>query len=244
MASALLPFAMELLGLTAALLMPSAIAVLLLLGIGFGLKSTKSAGHSLSRAGSIFKSRSFWPLMLFNFLGLLALYCILGWLPTYLRRDFQYSASAAGGVASLSSVGLMVFSPIAGILSDRLGSRKRVLLWGTILSIMSLLAIVFSHDIGVIMIASALSGIASAFTTPIAMIFAGELFSAAGAGLAVGLTGTTGQIASSLSGPLFGYTLDSTGSFFMVWSLALIFSTVRIPCLLPIAERRETSSHA
>jgi MFS family permease len=94
------------------------------------------------------------------------------------------------------------------------------------------------------MIASLISGLSSAFTVPIAMIFAGELFSAAGAGLAVGLTGTTGQIASSLSGPLFGYTLDSTGSFFIVWGLALVFSTVRILCLLPIAERRTVSSDA
>jgi sugar phosphate permease len=47
------------------------------------------------------------------------------------------------------------------------------------------------------------------------------VFAAAGAGVAVGFTSTTGQLASSASGPLFGLALDETSSFSALWTVAL-----------------------
>ena len=97
---------------------------------------------------------------------------------------------------------------------------------------------VVSHDIAVVIIAAVLVGASQALTVPVGMIFAGEIFANVGAGLAVALTATTGQIASSLSGPLCGYILDLTRNFIIVWVVALACSVARIPFLMVVRENK------
>ncbi len=75
-------------------------------------------------------------------------------------------------------------------------------------------------------------------TTPVSMMFAGETFAAAGAGVAVGFASTTGQLASSASGPVFGYALDATGSFAVTWGVALGCVAVSMLCLMMVKERQ------
>jgi cyanate permease len=75
-------------------------------------------------------------------------------------------------------------------------------------------------------------------TTPVSMMFAGETFAAAGTGVAVGFASTTGQLASSASGPFFGYTLDVTGSFSVMWGVALGCVLVSMLCLITVKERK------
>jgi len=239
LALTILPGTVGSLGLTGTFLIPSAIAAVLLIGITLVLKSARTTGYGLGQAGTIFRSATFWSFIVFNFLGLLATYALSGWMPTYLRRDFRFSAVEAGTLAALTSVGLMVFSPIAGRVSDRLGARKPVLFTGSLLSVVCLTAMVLSHDIRVVVVASLFMGASSAFTIPVGMIFAGEVFANAGAGLAVGLVATSSQIASSVSGPLFGYVLDLTGAFLMVWGMALACLVARIPFLTVVGERKK-----
>ena len=57
------------------------------------------------------------------FLALFGAYGIAAWLPTYLRNDFGFNIAAAGAVASIVNLGLITASPLAGMLSDRLGTR-------------------------------------------------------------------------------------------------------------------------
>ncbi len=98
--------------------------------------------------------------------------------------------------------------------------------------------LILSHDVRVVPVAALMMGGGSAFTVPVGMMFAGEVFGEAGAGFAVGLTATTGQIASSVSGPVSGYILDLTGSFLTIWGMALTCAVLRIPLLVAIAERK------
>jgi hypothetical protein len=69
-------------------------------------------------------------------------------------------------------------------------------------------------------------------------MFAGETFASAGAGVAVAFSSTTAQIASSASGPFFGYTLDSTGSFGWVWGVALACVVTSMGFLTTVKERK------
>jgi hypothetical protein len=64
------------------------------------------------------------------------------------------------------------------------------------------------------------------------MIVIGETFGSGGAGLAVSVAVMTGQIASSLSGMVFGYVLQTRGTFTAVWGLALVFAAGSIPFLV------------
>jgi len=238
LALATLPGAMGPLGLRGAFLIPPAMAAVLVAVIALKLRSTRSTRRSIDQKRAVLTSWVFWAFFIFNFLGMLAGYAVSGWLPTYLRRDFGYGAVDAGLVAALVSGALMVFSPLAGVVSDRLGARKPVLLAGSALAVGCLAAMVMSRDIRVVIIAAVLVGVSKALTIPVAMIFAGEIFANAGAGLAVALTATTGQIASSLSGPLCGYILDLTRSFIMVWAVALACSVAKIPFLMVVREKK------
>ena len=202
-------------------LIPAILAVLLFAVQGLKLKSTRSTGKQTGAMGDVFNTAGFKPFLAFVFLAFLANYAISGWLPTYLRNDFGFSAAEAGLAASLSAIAMAVSSPMAGALSDRLGARKPVLLAGSAMSVLCFGIMVFSSDPIVIVLAALFKGVGTAMTTPVSQMFAGETFAAAGAGIAVGISSTTAQLASSASGPVFGYALDATRSFSMMWSVAL-----------------------
>ncbi len=68
---------------------------------------------------------------------------------------------------------------------------------------------------------AALAGIGLALTLPIITTLTTEMFGIQRAGLAVSLNLAVGQVASTISGVLFGYILDATGSFARVWSVGL-----------------------
>ena len=163
---------------------------------------------------------------------MLSHYCVMGWLPTFLRGHFGYSAIRAGLTSTLVTLALMVGSPLAGVLSDRFGSRTSMLLTGSIMAVVALLLFLLRPDVMLVMGAAVLAGMSMAFTIPLSMVLAGEKFGARGTGLAVSIAAMTAQIASSLSGLLFGYVLQRWNTFAAVWGLALMFSVGSIPCLL------------
>jgi MFS family permease len=127
---------------------------------------------------------------------------------------------------------LVVGSPLAGILSDRFGTRDLILLCGSVMSVVSFILFLAGQDPKVVIGAAMLAGISMAFTIPVLMILVGEMSEPASAGLAVSVAATTGQISSSFSGFLFGYALQTSESFAVVWGLALIIAAGGIPFLL------------
>ncbi len=238
LALTLLPAATLHSSLTSAFLLPAVLALPLLAGQVTSLHSTRSSGKKLSAVGSVFQTAGFKPFLVFVFLSFLANYAIAGWLPTYLRRDFGFGAVEAGFASSLSAMAMMVCSPMAGTVSDRLRARKPVLVAGTALSLFCFAVMVLSHNANLVILAALVKGAASALTAPISQMFAGETYADAGAGIAVAFTTTTSQTASSLSGPVFGYALDSTGNFAAVWGAALACTLGAMACLNFVKERK------
>jgi MFS family permease len=156
----------------------------------------------------------------------------MGWLPTFLRNHFGYSAVRAGLISTLMTVALTVGSPIAGILSDRFRSRTPVLISGSIMLVFSLFLFLVKPNTALVLGAAVLAGTSMAFTIPVFMVVVGEVFGAIGAGLAISTAAMTGQIASSMSGMVFGYVLQTWQTFTSVWGLAFVFSAASIPFLL------------
>lgn len=224
-------------GLQGAFLMPALVALALLAGQWTQLASTVSSGKKAEAVGSVFAIEGFKPFLGFVFLAFMSSYAIAGWLPTYLRSDFGFSAAEAGLAASLSALALSLCSPLAGTLSDRLGARKPVLLAGSAVSVVCFAIMAFAHDVRIIIVAAFLKGAGSAMTTPVSQMLAGEAFAAAGAGVAVGIASTVSQAASAASGPFFGFTLDATGSFAMLWGVALGCVVLSMLCLTMVRER-------
>ena len=235
----LLPFLAGQWDLARAFLALPAFGVLVLAGVLLVLPSSRPvvSANSGGRLLQLARSSRFWNLIVFHFLGMLAIYAISGWLPTFARVDFGYTAVQAGLVGALVNVSLSLFSPLAGVISDRMRSRPPVLLAGAILMAACLAVLAISRDPTVLLVTAFLAGVSAAFSIPVVVIYVGESFSAAGAGLAVSVAGTIGQVASSLSGPLFGYTLETTGTFVAVWGLALATAVLRIPFLFGARQR-------
>jgi MFS family permease len=230
----LLPVFAKEFSLLAAFLVLPGLCVLALPLLIFGLPSQPSQRGSSTRIGfrALGSNRCFWYLLAFQFLIMLCHYCVMGWLPTFLRTTFGYSAIKAGLTSTLVTLALIVGSPIAGTLSDRFRSRVPVLLSGAIMIVLALLLFLLRPNIALVLCGAVLAGASVAFTIPVFMTMIGEVFKTAGAGLAVSTAAMAGQIASSLSGLVFGYVLQTWNTFGAVWGLALVFSAGCVPFLL------------
>ena len=173
-------------------------------------------GHQI---GTIVRDRYFVYLASCTFLGLFSAYGVTAWLPTYLRNEFRFTSAAAGAIASLINIALAAGAPLTGALSDRLGVRGPVIVGGFVT-----LALAFALLLGIRSAAAAgcaatIAGVGLALTLPILTTMTTEIFSVERAGVAVSLNLAVGQLASTISGVLFGIVLDATGSFRLVWSI-------------------------
>lgn len=230
----LLPLFAKEFGLLTAFFILPVLSVFVLAWVILGLPSQppRAGGSVGARFLSLGGNRCFWCLLSFLFLTMLCHYCIMGWLPTFLRNHFGYSAVRAGLTSTLVTIALIVGAPIAGVLSDRFRSRTPILFLGSIMLVISLLFFLLRPNTALVLGAAVLAGMSVAFTVPVFMVLVGEVFGATGTGLAVSTAAMTGQIASSLSGMVFGYVLQTWNTFTAVWGLALVFSVGSIPFLL------------
>src|SRR5207302_9751107 len=73
------------------------------------------------------------------------------------------------------------------------------------------------HSAAAVGCAAAIAGVGLALTLPILTTMTTEIFGVARAGVAVSLNLAVGQVASPLSGVLWGIVLHATGSFRLVW---------------------------
>jgi len=183
----------------------------------------RSGGDSLrQQVGGVARQRQFRYLSGCTFLALFGAYGLVGWIPTYLRSGFGYGTAAAGAIASLINIALTVASPVAGTLSDRLRQRGTVILVGFGTLGLAFALLVAAHSPLGIGISAAVAGVGLALTLPIITTMTTEVFSVERAGVAVALNLTVGQVASTVSGVLFGFLLDATGSFRLMWGVGLV----------------------
>lgn len=236
----LLPVAFTTLGLVPAFLSLPVVAVTLWLAVALGLRPIhperrQGRGHFVALAGD----RDFWLVLIgVAFVGMLAQIATLAWMPTYLRQTYGYGPVAAGISTGIVVAGLMVFSPLFGVLSDRLTARRPVLLGGSALALLGWGVLLTTHSAWVAIAAAFLVSASMAATIPMQIVFVSERFAAVGAGTAIGLVNTGGQMASSIGGPLYGAMLDGGLGFGAVWGTAAALGVARIVAVLLLRERR------
>jgi MFS family permease len=183
------------------------------------------------------RERDFWLLLVgVAFVGMLAQVATLAWMPTYLRQVHGYGVVAAGASTAIVVAGLMLFSPVFGAVSDRLTARRPVLLAGCALAVTGWLVLLVTSHPWVAIAAGLLVSASMAATIPMQVVLASERFARVGAGAAVGLVNTGGQLAASLGGPLYGAMLDRGLGFGAVWGAAVALGLVRIAAVLALRE--------
>jgi predicted MFS family arabinose efflux permease len=236
-------------GLTGAYLTFPIVAVLLWCGLTWLVPEIPAEGrHSGGSVWALARDRDFWLLFLgFAFVGMLAQTSVLSWMPTYLRQEFGFGVAEAGAAGALVSAGLMVFSPIFGLLADRLGSHLRVMLIGSAIGLLGFIVLLLAHNPIVAIVAGILVSAGMAATITMQIVYAGERFAAIGAGAAVAIVNTGGQLSQSLDGPFYGTILDWGLGFTTVWSIAAALALVRLVAVLllrPGSPRRDTTRAA
>ena len=218
-----LPLLAQVVGIRSAFLAVAAASVVTL---GYGAAClpggtvSRAAGGTIGRqVGTIVRDRYFAYLASCTFLGLFSAYGITAWLPTYLRNEFRFTSAAAGAIASLINVGLAAAAPVTGALSDRLGLRGPVIAGGFGALALAFALLLGVHSAAASGCAAAIAGVGLALTLPILTTMTTEIFGVARAGVAVSLNLAVGQVASTISGVLFGIVLDKSGSFRLIWSI-------------------------
>ncbi len=147
----------------------------------------------------------------------------LGYLPLYLRQIGWPAAAADGALATFHGTSLLATIPLA-LLSDRLGSRRRVLMVGTLMIAMGVGLISVSGGFliwGAVMIAGVVrDGFMAILMTLIIEI---KGVGAAYAGTAIGLVMVFSRLGSLISPPLGNSLADTNLAYPFVFWAALAF---------------------
>jgi sugar phosphate permease len=188
------------------------------------------------------KARDVWFLALGGFALVAVEFGVLAQLVLYLTEDLLLPVVAAAGLLALTEGGGIVGKPLSGILSDRFfgTSRKKVfLLWASIACVMCLIIAFFGDQLGWGMYPVLfIFGVCGIGWGGLHLTLTGEL---AGSELAGRVTGIVNFIAEGgiAIGPLlFGYLVDTTGSYQPAWFFCVGFSVLSIIALLFVREER------
>ena len=149
---------------------------------------------------SIYSGFAFAPVMIFG--GL--------WGVSFISEAHRLSESIAASQVSLIFIGFAVGAPLFGYLSDRLGKRKDVMVWGTLLALLSISSIIYLPTMSLFLVSILLFifGFSiSCFLLCFTMIR--EISQPAIAATAIGFMNAFDAIFGAFSDPLAGKILDT-----------------------------------
>lgn len=169
-------------------------------------------------------------------LGLFVISGILGWLPSHLTDALGYSKAQAGAVMAVVLVAQLLGAYPAGSLSDRLG-RRLPLVWGATATLAACtLALSVVPAGGWTYVLAFVLGLGMAASVTPLTVLSMEMFGPERAGVVGAVTVASGQAGSGLSGALFGWILDRTGSFTAIWLVASALAALRLVVTTQIRE--------
>ncbi|MBI4963065.1 MAG: MFS transporter [Desulfomonile tiedjei] len=164
----------------------------------------------------VVRERYFWPVAAWFFFSAGVFFGFGGlWAGPYFMHVYGMSRAEAGNVLTMIAVGLIVGSPLASILSDRvLRSRKKVLVMASSLVVCLILLLNafpegFSHPM--LYLFMFLFSICSAATIVVGFTTAKELFPVEIAGTSVGTVNLFPFLGGAIFQPVLGWILDAYG---------------------------------
>ncbi|OGL18631.1 MAG: hypothetical protein A3F92_02645 [Candidatus Rokubacteria bacterium RIFCSPLOWO2_12_FULL_71_22] len=219
LALVLIPWAAALLGWRRAYLATLAPALAALALIVLLLPDDRrGAGPIASPRGSlrrVLATRALWPLNLSVLFAYGGYFSFVTFLPAFLVRGLGLTEAEAGATTSLITAGTIVSWPLAGLVSDRLGRRKPVYLFGQAAS--AAVCFVFALAVpglgaaGAVAAAVATGLLVGGMIIPFAMII--EMFPAGLAGTAAGVTNASCFVGGMIFPIVLGWIADTTGGF-------------------------------
>jgi MFS family permease len=223
----------------AVLAIPAAVTIVLLAGL---LRSAGggAAGAPAVRArlGRVLATRALWPFNISVCMSFGGYFSFLTFLPAFLVARMEFTPAEAGFTTSLITAGAIVSWPLAGMLSDRLGVRKPLLLASQAVSVLACFVFVWPVPAlppeGAMVAALATGLLIGGTILPFVMI--GELFPHDLAATAAGVANSSCFVGAMALPIVLGRIVDVTGSFAPAFAVAGLVQLAALGAALFVVE--------
>lgn len=161
----------------------------------------------------------------------------------YLKDKMLLSAVLAGGYLAVWEGGGALGKPLFGLLSDRLfaGSRKKsYFLLTTLTFIMCIIMIFLPPGAGywTLIPVFVVFGLAAIGWSGVHLALVGEFAGGRFIGITIGFSATIGLMGNIIGPPLFGYIVDTSGSYGPAWLFLAICEIVAVVMLCLLREEK------
>lgn len=163
------------------------------------------------------------------------LYSLIIPLIPYLTKTLNASSTMIGFLVSSYAIGLLIATPLFGPLSDRIG-RKKPILFGLSVLIISTLLFSFAHTMPSLIIARFIQGVAAAANVTASLALIADLFPQKLRGTMMGIAVTGISIGLLLGAPIGGALFDSGGYMMPFLVIAGIAFSVLVIVLITLVE--------
>jgi nitrate/nitrite transporter NarK len=180
---------------------------------------------------------SFWALSFVQFIRLGSYYTFIAWLPLMLKEEYGLSLIMAGAAISLFNLAGMVSNPVGGVLSDRIGEKKVLIVSFGLLAANIWGLLTLGPAGAPIYFVSFMLGWLINFVRSPAFTIIPKLFGVQSAGATSGINNTFASIGALTLPLLLGYVRDVTTSYDAGWMTlsglilvgAALLAMVRVP---------------
>lgn len=200
-----------------------------------------SSADARSRATAFRPTANLVKLFLVGALAMYGFYVIVTWLPYYLQTARHIEGGIAGAVSTLMPLATIPSAIFIGILADRSGERRKIMLLLIPIGAVALALVVLSPSLMGLYIALLLYGLSGKLVIdPLLIAAVAEQTDADSHGKAFALLNFAGTVSMVLAPTITGIIVDLTGSFDSGFLLAALLQAIAWGLLMSI---RETSSH-
>jgi len=188
-----------------------------------------------------FQDRDFWLVWLVGLGTQYSLYLILSWLPFYLQEMRGLGGAAAGTLSSLMPLVAAPSGMLAGYLSDRLGTRRRIGLYLVPFATVAVALVGFSATAAPLYAGLVLYGLTGKLVLdPILVSMVSERTAGGSRAGALGILNFASTVSMVSAPALTGYLADVTGSFRAAFAVAVALGVIAAAAMFMTKERPVT----
>ncbi len=163
-----------------------------------------------AQIGNVLTDKRNWMLTLYGGLSFSPLVIFGGlWGNPFLQEAHQLTATQAASILSMAFAGLGIGSPVLGLLSDRLGDRWHLMVWGTLVSLICISVVIYSEHLSVWALSAWMFVFGFSLGVFMLVFSVGkEINSLAVTATVVAMINASDAILDAITDPLIGYILD------------------------------------